>query len=243
MHHLSLRVAFGVAAAAIVTASTLVACGGDPAKATPSATASSTPIATPMATYAANPAYRMPIADFQALIAASDAVAMVEFEQQLPDYWPEPSPQLMPGVQFNARVTRVLAGDLMLGDVTTIRFPGGTIRTVGDPSPRGSGFRPRPSDATTVIQYEDAPFPAIGSSELVFLVAGRGGSGAPWFAAIPEGRLVVDGASLRSPLATSAPQLAGPGSLPAQLSALTLDELDQRVKVAWGEKTAVSSSD
>jgi len=122
-----------------------------------------------------------------------------------------------------------VAGPLKPGDVLTIRLPGGTIRETGDPSPGGSGFRPQPGDATKVIQYEDAPFPKADSRELVFLSASHDGDGTAWYGLIPEGRMIVDGSNLRSPLATN---LAGPGSLPAQLSALSLDELERRIRTA-----------
>lgn len=232
----------GSAALPLFAASLVAGCVDDATRLTPSETPVSTPTATAGPTYAANPAFRVPLGDLDALVGASHAVVVVQFERQLPDHWSDSSPQLMPLAQFSARVTQVVAGPLNAGDMLTVRLPGGTIRETGDPSPGGSGFRPQPDDATKVIQYEDAPFPAVGSQELVFLIAAHDTDGTNWYGLIPEGRLIVDGSTLRSPLAAWAPNLAGPGSLPAQLSALTLDEIERRVKAGWVDRIATPTA-
>jgi len=56
------------------------ACGDDSPKPTPSERPVSTATATPGPAYAANPAYRIPLGDLNALVAASNAIAVIEFQ-------------------------------------------------------------------------------------------------------------------------------------------------------------------
>jgi hypothetical protein len=138
---------------------------------------------------------------FDELIAASDAILVVEPTGERSEVWSPPGTSA--SSRFPATVQRVLKGELAEREAILLFAPGGEVE---DPS--GATESRRPDGGPKIREeYVDAPFFYEGVREVVFLrkFEPEAASGAqPFYAPVhPLARYRLEGARLRSILAPS----------------------------------------